>query len=311
MVLDACGSDGWTTDLELVGAAHAELARLAFTLPGRPEPVDELVVSAGPQRHHLLRAVPDPHGDRLVLSVVVSGSRRSAERARRRLRAVPVDALTAGPTVVRRPGVGGWSAPAHEVLGSRPADPIGTPAEVVTTRAGSPPAPRGVFGGAVPTRPDGAGGRGSGPVGPVGGPVRGAAPGRPGPHPGVRRPARPAGPHPARSEPLASGPVPVAGPGGAGQDDGAHTVRAVPGPGRPGPGRGPAAPVGTHHGSGSRHDPPARPAPRPASLFEPVTPAGRWPGPPPSEPARSGPVPPPGSPGGGSPPDRALAGEPV
>jgi hypothetical protein len=104
-------AEGWTADLEFCAAGHAELLRVARTLPGHSdgEPAgDELVVSAGPARHHLLRAIPDPHGDRLVLSIVVDGSRRFAERVRRRLRAVALDALTAGPTVVRRPGTGGW-----------------------------------------------------------------------------------------------------------------------------------------------------------------------------------------------------------
>jgi hypothetical protein len=119
MVLDACTPEGpqarfQGADLEMTGAGHAELARVALALPGRAGPTpagDELVVSAGPDRHHLVLALPDPHGGRLVLSVVVDGPRRLALRVLRRLRAVPAETLTAGPTVVRRPGVGGWVTP--------------------------------------------------------------------------------------------------------------------------------------------------------------------------------------------------------
>ncbi|WP_214408332.1 hypothetical protein, partial [Pseudonocardia lacus] len=133
MVLDACpghsgrGGDPAAAagiggvDPELVGAGHAELGRVALALPGRSghdTAGDELVVSVGTTRHHLLRGVPDPHGDRLVLAVVVDGSRRFAERVRRKLRGVPADALTAGPTVIRRPGTGGWAAP--PTAGPRP-----------------------------------------------------------------------------------------------------------------------------------------------------------------------------------------------
>ncbi|MCO1653481.1 hypothetical protein [Pseudonocardia humida] len=166
MVLDACaaraggeqpvgpaGAGIGGVDPEVVGAGHAELGRVAFGLPGRtgPEPSgDELVVSFGPTRHHLLRSVPDPHGDRLVLSVVVDGSRRFAERVRRKLRGVPTDALTAGPTVVRRPGTGGWAAP---LLG-------GTPAAVRRSGAREPAVPpiagvrpdRAAFRGPTPAR---------------------------------------------------------------------------------------------------------------------------------------------------------------
>ncbi len=417
MVLDTCTSDGWTTDLDMVGAAHAELARMAFTLPGQqdPEPVDELIVSAGPDRHHLLRAVPDPHGDRLVLSIVVSGSRRFAERARRRLRAVPVDALTAGPTIVRRPGVGGWSAPARMLLGSRAVDPIGAAPGAVTTGDGPRPAPVGVFaagsgrdgGGSGPVSVVPAGGAISGLAGrPVGGQVRGVAPGPSGPHPtgtglisadptstgpagaGGRRSAatsasggapwaatgatgaspgaqpglagrwtevdrgqprdpgprpevhataRTDGGHPARPATLAGGPAPVTGPAaGAGPGSSAHNsaarssageptarqtgagqgsgARRAYGPGHASPGRAPAHPAGTDHGPeapAALNIVPARPSPQPGSLFEPVTPVARWPGPPTSEPARSGPLPPHGSPGGGSPPDRVVVEVPA
>ena len=57
----------------------------------------------------LLRTVPDPHGDRLALAVVVDGPPRVLDRVRKRLRSVSVDALTAGPSMTRRPVFGGWS----------------------------------------------------------------------------------------------------------------------------------------------------------------------------------------------------------
>jgi hypothetical protein len=132
MVLDACaperpGARYWGADLEATGAGHAELARIALGLPGRagadPDG-DELVASAGPGRHHLVLALPDPHGGRLALSVVVEGSRRLANKVLRRLRAVPRETLTAGPTAVRRPGTGGWVTPPGAV--APPDDRIGS-----------------------------------------------------------------------------------------------------------------------------------------------------------------------------------------
>jgi hypothetical protein len=113
MVLGACAprSDGVPPpEPESLGAAHAELMRLSLGLVGSSHPVGcELVVSHDARRHHVLRVVPDPHGDRLVLSVVVEGSRRVLWRTRRRLREVSTAALTAGPTMNRRPVAGAWT----------------------------------------------------------------------------------------------------------------------------------------------------------------------------------------------------------
>jgi predicted regulator of Ras-like GTPase activity (Roadblock/LC7/MglB family) len=105
--------DGYTTgpadpDLELLGAAHAELLAAAAVIADAGTEV-EVLVGHGERTHHLLRLVPDPHGDRLGVSVVVHGSRRRAAQLLRRLRAVPVAALTAGPAVHRRPVAGAWT----------------------------------------------------------------------------------------------------------------------------------------------------------------------------------------------------------
>ena len=122
MVLDAwwAGPSGpapsRAPDLELLGAQHAEVVRCGLALLGSgPWPAGpgdgtvEVVLGADGGCRHLLRTVPDPHGDRLVLAVVVDGPQRVLDRVRKRLRAVSVDALTAGPTMSRRPEPGGGS----------------------------------------------------------------------------------------------------------------------------------------------------------------------------------------------------------
>ncbi|NMO93036.1 hypothetical protein [Actinomycetospora sp. TBRC 11914] len=109
LVLDACSRDGDLTDLELLGAGHADLARAATAVSGsRPAFEATTTVETPDGRVHLLREVPDPHGDRLVLAVVVAGTSRSVARARQKMAAVPVEALTAGPTLQRRPVDGRW-----------------------------------------------------------------------------------------------------------------------------------------------------------------------------------------------------------
>ena len=80
----------------------------------------ELTLTVGDDMHHLMRTVPDPYGDRLVLSVIVAGSSWQVSRAWKQLRAVAVDALTAGPSDVLRPVDGQWS-PGDAVL---PHDPM-------------------------------------------------------------------------------------------------------------------------------------------------------------------------------------------
>jgi hypothetical protein len=92
-------------DLELLGAAHADMVRAAAVLTPS---LAELTVSTDDGHHHLLHAVPDPHGERLVVAVVVQGAPRHVTRARLRLRTVSVEALTAGPTLARRPVDGSW-----------------------------------------------------------------------------------------------------------------------------------------------------------------------------------------------------------
>lgn len=108
LVLDGYTAGAAGPDLELLGAAHAELLGAAAALADGGAEV-EVLVAHGEGSHHLLRLVPDPHGDRLGLGVVVHGSRRRSSRLLERLRAVPVAALTAGPAVHRRPVQGAWT----------------------------------------------------------------------------------------------------------------------------------------------------------------------------------------------------------
>jgi len=101
---------------------------------------------------HLLREVPDPYGDALVLAVVLaSGSPRSVARTRRRMAAVPVEALTAGPTLQRRPVDGRWqvepaepdvpAVPPEGLPGLEPVVPHAGPPEPVDPVTGEPAPP--------------------------------------------------------------------------------------------------------------------------------------------------------------------------
>ncbi|MEJ2887420.1 hypothetical protein [Actinomycetospora aeridis] len=92
-------------DLDLLGAAHADMVQAASAVSPQ---LTELTVSTDDGHHHVLLAVPDPHGERLVVAVVVHGAPRHVARARLRLQAVSVEALTAGPTLARRPVDGSW-----------------------------------------------------------------------------------------------------------------------------------------------------------------------------------------------------------
>lgn len=165
MVLDACGPDAAAeATMEVCAAGHAELVRVARGLPGLADSdpaTHAMTVSAGPSTHHLLRTIPDPHGDLLVLSVQVRGSKRFAERVRKRLNGVGADALTAGPTAVRRPGVGGWSLgrpPAPGPAHPRPPFPVDDRLDPrqAHPRAGGlfePSPPRGLPAQPVPAQP--------------------------------------------------------------------------------------------------------------------------------------------------------------
>ncbi len=104
-------------DPELLGARHADLVRAAVALlgpsgDGADGDGTDVLVDAGPAGHHVVRVLPDPHGGHLALTAVVVGTRRVAERVRRRLRRVPAAALTAVPV----PGEP-WHGPAE---GPRP-----------------------------------------------------------------------------------------------------------------------------------------------------------------------------------------------
>ncbi|MFD1534648.1 hypothetical protein ACFSCY_35045, partial [Pseudonocardia aurantiaca] len=193
MVLDACAGDGAGGDLEMLGAGHAELVRVVLALLAGPE--CEIVVGAGGSRHHVARVVPDPHGDRLALSVVVDGPRRAVERARKRLRQVSAAAITAGPTTTRRPVPGGWPLPPQQQPRALPST-AGMPPPPMSPPSMSPPPM------SLPVAPE----RWSPTVVPS---------------PGPREPL------PVRV-PAARRPEPTPAPGGAGQSDAAITLFTSP-----------------------------------------------------------------------------------
>jgi hypothetical protein len=155
MVLDAWSAADAATgspDLELIGAQHAEIVRNALELlrtwpaAGGAAGTCEIVLGGDDGCRHLLRTVPDPHGDRLALAVVVNGPQRVLDRVRKRLQAVSVDALTAGPSMTRRPSEAGWSfdtpgpdLPARPEPGAGLA-PVGTARSPADARPPAPPA---------------------------------------------------------------------------------------------------------------------------------------------------------------------------
>ena len=157
MVLDAwsaAGAAAGAPDLELIGAQHAEIVRNALELlrtwpaAGGTAGSCEVVLGADDGCRHLLRTVPDPYGDRLALAVVVNGPQRVLDRVRKRLQAVSVDALTAGPSMTRRPSEAGWSfdapapdVPAHPEPGAGLATAGPAPAYRPPTEARSPDLP--------------------------------------------------------------------------------------------------------------------------------------------------------------------------
>jgi hypothetical protein len=157
MVLDAwsaAGAAAGAPDLELIGAQHAEIVRNALELlrtwpaAGGTAGTCEVVLGADDSCRHLLRTVPDPYGDRLALAVVVNGPQRVLDRVRKRLQAVSVDALTAGPSMTRRPSEAGWSfdapapdVPAHPEPGAGLATAGPAPAYRPPTEARSPDLP--------------------------------------------------------------------------------------------------------------------------------------------------------------------------
>jgi hypothetical protein len=223
MVLDAWSAADAATgppDLELIGAQHAEIVRGALQLlrtwPGADGATGscEVVLGADGGVRHLLRTVPDPLGDRLALAVVVDGPQRVLDRVRRRLETVSVDALTAGPSMTRRPSGGGWSfdTPGPDV----PAQP--EPAAGLLSPGIGPATARPAQGRGVPPARDGRPVTGPGVPSPrdpypVGGPYP-VGPHRAGPNPVGAAPGRPPyrhdGPVAGRSatgEPAAPGPA--------------------------------------------------------------------------------------------------------
>jgi len=246
MVLDAwsAAATDTSTDLELIGAQHAEIVRTALALlhswpaGGGAPGTCEVVLGADHGARHLLRTVPDPLGDRLVLAVVVNGSQRVLDRVRKRLESVSIDALTAGPSMTRRPLGGGWS--------------FEPPGPDVPAHPGTGPVPMGVgsrpSGGAPPSVPDRGGmpaPRGTGPMG-MPGPRTVEPVGTPAPRLSEPGPA-PVGPDPALPPPgqQAAGP-PVA--------DRSAARRPVAG----------SAPTGSATASSGPPRPPSPPAALPA-----------------------------------------------
>lgn len=159
-LLDACTRDDGLADLELLGAVHADLARAGAVLAPGGESGAELVVETGDGRVHVLREVPDPHGDRIVLTAVVRGPARVVARVRQRLGEVPVDALTAGPTLARRPVDGRWDltpaapmAPAVPPEGLPGLDPVPTTGDGAAWAPRAEPAPWGTAMTAGPAEP--------------------------------------------------------------------------------------------------------------------------------------------------------------
>ena len=106
MVLDAFVRQQGDADLEVQAAGHADLVRVMLSVLGGSVPVPghcEAVIGDDAGTHHVLRVVPDAHGGLLALAVVVAGPEVAVARVRRRLRRVSVAALTAGPSIARRP----------------------------------------------------------------------------------------------------------------------------------------------------------------------------------------------------------------
>lgn len=294
MVLDAWSAGGALTgapDLELIGAQHAEILRCAlqvlrtWTGAGDPAGACEVVLGADDGCRHLLRTVPDPHGDRLALAVVVDGPQRVLDRVRKRLQSVSVDALTAGPSMTRRPSGSGWSfePPGPEV----PAAPA--PGAGLLPAGSRPPdsGPDAHVMGRLP-RP-----RGSRPVpGPGAGPTtgRGASPPRdPGAVPAM------AGLPSAIPSVAPTGPSPDVGPAGPGPrgatgagGDAGITPVVIPDEGAAGAARRPML-FSVPHGDLSPHPRPAAPAVESAA---PATSAAPTAGPRPPSPPAALPAPP-------------------
>lgn len=100
MALETYGSSRCDLDLELAVAGQAELMRVAVDTfrPLHPAgPAEVVTVSYGDNVHHLLTPIVDPHGDRLLLSLIVTGSSAGLRMLLRRLRTMQPHQIINGP----------------------------------------------------------------------------------------------------------------------------------------------------------------------------------------------------------------------
>ncbi|MGQ0573454.1 MAG: hypothetical protein ACT4RN_04520 [Pseudonocardia sp.] len=145
MTLDSYVPRETGLDLELMGAAHADLVRgVVDALTGlhRLGPPTEVVLSHSTGLHHVVRTVPDPHGGRLAVAVLVTGSDRTVARTRRRLRRIAPGDLVPRP-VSARPAHSAQPSMhpiAHPIAQSPPPDRPGP--QVVPSRSAASAVPR-------------------------------------------------------------------------------------------------------------------------------------------------------------------------
>ncbi|MCW0211955.1 MAG: hypothetical protein OJJ54_01210, partial [Pseudonocardia sp.] len=156
---------GGTDELENLAAAQVELVRAAEDVRARAAwagAPSEIVMAQGSGLFHLVRALPDPYGDGLVLAVLVAAPERNLRRVRRKL-----DRIDPGALVPRRP----VAPPTPVPPGPAPAS--GTSSEPSVPQVPAAPLPRrrpgGSGAGVVAAQPFAGGPRpvGPAPVGPA------------------------------------------------------------------------------------------------------------------------------------------------